>query len=273
MQQVPFLLILALSMTQAILTKGIDLSISAVLSFSSCIAAYFIKDGNIAIGIIVGLFIGLCIGFINGILIAKIRLIPFIATYTMDMVVRGCSYLFMGGLLFHSFGDSFRRIATGNIGPFSNLMLISLLILGVFLFILTRTTFGRNVYAIGMNERAAKLSGVNTDRILIIIYTVNGLLAAITGLLYIARLNAAESTIGNGFTINMMAAVLIGGTPFAGGKGGVGRTFIGVLIMMLLANGMNLNGVSSLLQETVFGLTIIISLYINKLGDKLAAAG
>jgi ribose transport system permease protein len=270
MQQVPFLLIISLGMTMSILTKGIDLSIGAVLALSSCIAAYFIKDGHIAAGVICGLLTGLALGFVNGILIAKVRLIPFIATYTMNMVIRGMAYLFMGGMLFHSFSPSFRSIAVGNAGPFSNLVIISLLILGILYFMLKRTIFGRNVYAIGMNEEAVRLTGVDTEKIIIIIYTINGLLAAITGLLYIARLNAAEATIANDFTIKMMAAVLIGGTPFIGGRGGVERTFIGILIMMFLANGMNLNGVSSLLQESVFGFAIIVSLYINKLGDKLA---
>ncbi len=268
MQQMPFLLIISIGMTMAILTKGIDLSIGATLALSSCIGAFFIKDGNILMGVIFALMIGLAIGFMNGFLITKVQLVPFIATYTMNMVVRGLTYLFMGGLLYYRFDKGFRKIATGSIGPFSNLFIIALAIFLTILFLLKKTTFGASVYSIGMNRNATQLTGVHTDRKIIVVYTLNGLLAAITGILYIARLNAAESTIGTDFTIKMIAATLIGGTPFSGGKGGIERTLIGVAIMMVISNGLNINGVSSLWQEVVFGVVIIISLFIDKLGEK-----
>lgn len=271
MQQMPFLLIISMGMTLSILTKGIDLSIGSNLALSSCIAAYFIKGGNIAMGVGAALFVGILIGAANGLLITKAKLVPFITTYTMDMVVRGLAYLFMGGTLFFGFSGSFRSIAVGGVGPVSNLIIIALFLFAVLLFILKKTTFGRSVYAIGFNRNATELSGINTDKIIFAVYAINGLLAAVTGLLYIARLNAAESTIGTDFTMKMMAATLIGGTPFSGGKGGVEKTILGVLIMMFLANGMNLIGVSSLLQNAVFGTIIIISLVIDKLGTKLTA--
>lgn len=271
MQQMPFLLIIGIGMTMAILTKGIDLSIGATLALSSCVGAYFIKDGKDATGVAVALAIGIAVGLINGLLITKIKLVPFIATYTMNMVVRGLAYLFMGGLLYYGFSDKFRSIAVNNLGPFSNLFIISFIVFFILLFILKKTTFGMSVYSIGMNRYATKLSGINTDAVLITVYTINGLLAAITGLLYIARLNAAESTIGTDFTIKMMAATLIGGTPFTGGKGGIERTMIGVAIMMVISNGLNIKGVSSLWQDAVFGAVIVISLFINKLGEKLIA--
>lgn len=271
MQQVPFLLIISIGMTMAILTKGIDLSIGATLALSSCIAAYFINDGNIFLGIVVGLMVGLAVGCVNGLLITKVKLVPFIATYTMNMVVRGLTYLFMGGMLYYGFDPRFRTLATGDVLGISNVIIFAMLIFLVLLFVLKKTTFGRNVYSIGLNKEATKLSGINTDKVLISVYAINGLLAAITGILYIARLNAAEGTIGDGFTIRLMAATLIGGTPFSGGRGGIERTLLGVLIMMFLANGMNLNGISSLWQEAVFGGVIILSLIINKIGEKVTA--
>lgn len=269
MQQVPFLLIIAMGMTMAILTKGIDLSIGSNLALTSCVAAYFLQNGNNYLGVFLAIVIGVTIGLFNGILITKVHLVPFIATYTMNMVVRGMAYLFTGGLLFYGFDEKFRAIACRGIGGISNLFIIAMLIFVILLFILKKTTFGRNVYSIGFNKNATSLSGINTDKILIKIYAINGLLAAITGLLYMARLNAAESTIGNDFTIKMMAATLIGGTPFSGGRGGIERTIIGVFIMMFLTNGMNLNNVSSLWQEAAFGFVIIISLLINKIGEKI----
>lgn len=268
MQQMPFMLIMSMGMTLAILTKGIDLSIASNLALSSCVAAYFIKDGKVFLGIVAAIAIGVLVGAVNGLLITKTRLEPFITTYTMDMVVRGLAYLFMSGTLFYGFSAGFCSIATGSVGPISNLLIISLLLFAVLFFALRKTTYGRSVYAIGCNINATRLSGINTSSVVFSIYVINGFLAAITGLLYIARLNAAESTIGSDFTMQMMAATLIGGTSFSGGKGGVERTLLGVLIMVFIANGMNLNGVSSLLQDAVFGAFIVISLVIDKFGSK-----
>ncbi|MGX8712025.1 ABC transporter permease [Caproiciproducens sp. R1] len=271
MQQMPFMLIISMGMTLAILTKGIDLSIASNLALSSCVAAYFIKDGKVFLGILAAVVIGALVGAVNGVLITKARLEPFIATYTMDMVVRGLAYLFMSGTLFYGFSAGFCSIATGSVGPISNLLIISLLLFAVLFFALRKTTYGRSVYAIGCNINATRLSGINTGGVVFSIYVINGLLAAVTGLLYIARLNAAESTIGSDFTMQMMAATLIGGTSFSGGKGGIERTLLGVLIMVFIANGMNLNGVSSLLQDAVFGVFIVISLVIDKFGSKYSA--
>ena len=272
MQQLPFLLIISMGMTMAIITKGIDLSIGSILALSSCVGAYFLQKGQDLTGVLAALLIGLVLGMMNGLLITKVHLIPFIATYSMNLVVRGLAYLFMGGLLYYGFSDRFRSLATGSIAGISNLLIISMVIFFALLFVLKRTVFGRNVYAMGFNRNATTLSGINTDRVLISIYTVNGLLAAVTGLLYISRLNAAESTIGNDFTLKMIAATLIGGTPFSGGKGGIEKTIVGVLIMMFLTNGMNLNRVSSLWQDAVFGAVIVLSLLINKLGEKMTGS-
>ena len=268
MQQLPFLLIISM----AIITKGIDLSIGSILALSSCVGAYFLQKGQDLTGVLAALLIGLALGMMNGLLITKVHLIPFIATYSMNLVVRGLAYLFMGGLLYYGFSDRFRSLATGSFAGISNLLIISMVLFFALLFVLKRTVFGRNVYAMGFNRNATTLSGINTDRVLISIYTVNGLLAAVTGLLYISRLNAAESTIGNDFTLKMIAATLIGGTPFSGGKGGIEKTIVGVLIMMFLTNGMNLNRVSSLWQDAVFGAVIVLSLLINKLGEKMTGS-
>ena len=272
MQQLPFLLIISMGMTMAIITKGIDLSIGSILALSSCVGAYFLQKGQDLTGVLAALLIGLALGMMNGLLITKVHLIPFIATYSMNLVVRGLAYLFMGGLLYYGFSDRFRSLATGSFAGISNLLIISMVLFFALLFVLKRTVFGRNVYAMGFNRNATTLSGINTDRVLISIYTVNGLLAAVTGLLYISRLNAAESTIGNDFTLKMIAATLIGGTPFSGGKGGIEKTIVGVLIMMFLTNGMNLNRVSSLWQDAVFGAVIVLSLLINKLGEKMTGS-
>ncbi|MEE8884969.1 MAG: ABC transporter permease [Eubacteriales bacterium] len=269
MQQVPLLLIISIGMTTAIITKGIDNSIGSTLALSSCVAASIIVKGQDILGIVVGLAIGCLVGFANGILIAKVHLQPFITTYTMDMVIKGLAQLFMGGGIIYGFSESFCELGSGYIGGVSYLMIIAAVIFAVYLFVLSKTTFGKSVYAIGKNETATTLCGINADKIKIIVYTINGFLAAVAGLLYISRLNAAESSIGDGYTMEMMAATLIGGTPFSGGEGGIGRTLIGVCIMMFISNGMNLNNISSNWQDAVYGIVIIISLFLGVAGRSI----
>ncbi|GAB2046502.1 ABC transporter permease [Agathobaculum sp. TL06] len=269
MKQLPFLLIISLGMTLAILANGIDLSIGSTLALSSCVASYFLVKGQDTLGILSAVVISCVIGYINGILITKIHLVPFIATYSMNLVARGLAYLFMGGMMYYGFSDAFCSIAGGSILGISNLLWIAAVIFLLMFAVMKKTVFGRNIYGVGSNKEATTLSGINSDRVLIAVYTINGLLAGITGLLYISRLNAAESTIGADFTLQMIAATLIGGTRFGGGKGGVGRTLVGVLTMMFLTNAMNLNKVSSLWQDAVFGAVIILSLFIDLLGEKV----
>ncbi len=268
-KQLPFLLIISLGMTMAIIANGIDLSIGSTLAFSSCVASWFLVKGQDLLGILMALVISSVIGFINGILITKIHLVPFIATYSMNLVVRGLAYLFMGGMMYYGFSENFCNLASGSLLGIPNLILIAALIFIILLFVSKGTVFGRNLYAVGSNKEATTLSGICSDHVLIAVYTVNGLLAGITGLLYISRLNAAESTIGNDFTLKMIAATLIGGTRFGGGTGGIIRTLLGVLTMMFLTNAMNLNKISSLWQDAVFGLVIILSLFIDLAGEKV----
>lgn len=268
-QQAPFLMLISIGMTLSILTKGIDVSVGAVVALTSCLAAYFIKNGNIVTGIMVALFVGIVCGAMNGILITKVKLPPFIATYGMDWVVRGIAYIFMGGAMISGFSESFRVIATGKVMGLSNLVIIAVIIVAILIFVTKKTIYGRELYATGTNPNAARLSGINTDRIIVSVYTIGGLMAAVAGLLYIARLNGAEAVIGTGFALQAMAATLIGGTTFQGGKGGIGNTVIGVLIMVFITNGMNLLGVSNLLQDGVIGLIIIFSAVLEKVSQNM----
>ena len=267
-QQAPFLILYSFGMTLAIITKGIDCSIGSIVALSSCVAAYFIQSGSTVGGIVVGLLIGLACGCINGLLITKIKLSPFIATYGMDWVVRGVAYIIMGGSMIYNFRDDFRIIATGSVFGISSLLIIAVAVSAILIIALKYTIYGRNLYATGSNPKATKLSGVNTDRIIISVYAISGFLAAVAGLLYIARLNAAEALIGQDFTLKAIAATLIGGTSFQGGRGGVVNTIIGALIMVFLANGMNLLGISNLWQDVVFGIIIILSALIEKIASR-----
>ncbi len=274
MIQAPFMLIYCFGMTMVILTGGLDLSIGSVAAFSSYIGATLIIQGNVVLGVAVGLAIGAGIGVVNGLLISKVKLSPFIATYGMDWVIRGLVLFILAGTKIFGFCDGFRLISTGKPIVFSDTMsisnpfIIAMVIFVGLMFLLRKTTFGRNVYAAGSNIRATRITGVNTDKVIIIIYMISGLLAAVAGLLYAAVLDCAEPNIGTNYALLAIAATLVGGTSIAGGKGGVSNTIIGVLVMVFLTNALAVLGVSHLWQEAVFGIVIIAAALMEKARQK-----
>lgn len=274
MSQAPFMLIYCLGMTLAILTGGLDLSVGSVAAFSSYIAATLIIQGQVVLGIIVGLVIGAAIGTINGIFIAKVRVSPFIATYGMDWVVRGVVLFILAGKKIFGFPDAFTMISKGSVVEFTNTInisnpfIIATVIFLALLFLMRKTTFGRNVYCVGSNVKATRITGVNTSRIIILIYTISGTLAATAGLLYAGVLDCAEPNMGTQYGLLAMASTLIGGTAISGGKGGVGNTIIGVLIMVFLTNALAVLGISHLWQEAVFGVVIIFAALMEQARQK-----
>jgi ribose transport system permease protein len=268
MIQAPFVMIYSFGMTLAVITGGLDLSLGSIAAFSTCAAAFLITKNHIVLGIVVCLLIGAGLGILNGLLITKAKVNPFIATYGMDWVIRGAVYIMMGGAMIYHFSPAFKMIADGNIFGVSNLVLISVGILLVLMFVFQKTVFGRNVYMTGANTKVSRLTGVNTDLIIIIVYMVSGTLASISGLLYVARLDCAEAFLGKNFGLQALAATLIGGTSLQGGKGGVGNTVIGVLIMVFLMNCLNVLKVSTLWQDAVFGLVIVFSALLERAKQK-----
>lgn len=272
-QQVPFLLMLSIGMTISIIVKGLDLSIGANMALSSCIAGMVMKEAGVIPGILAGVFAGCITGMVNGILIAKVRLPAFIATYGMDWVCKGLSYVIMMGMTVYGFPDIFRRLSLGTSFTVPNLILMSMVVFVLMSFVLYKTVFGRNVYAVGLNAEGARYSGVANDWIIIGAYTLNGFLAALTGLLYIGQLDAVDPTIAEGWNIKLIAAVLIGGASMKGGKADLNHTLLGVLILSLLTNGINIMGISSLWQQLVIGLVIVASIVIDKVSNILMDYG
>lgn len=268
MIQAPFVMIYSFGMTLAVITGGLDLSLGSIAAFSTCAAAFLITQDYILLGIVVCLLIGAGLGLLNGLLITKAKVNPFIATYGMDWVIRGAVYIMMGGAMIYHFSPGFKMIANGSFFGVPNLVLISVGILIVLMFVFQKTVFGRNVYMTGANTKVSRLTGVNTDLIIIIVYMVSGTLASISGLLYVARLDCAEAFLGKNFGLQALAATLIGGTSLQGGKGGVGNTVIGVLIMVFLMNCLNVLKVSTLWQDAVFGLVIVFSALLERAKQK-----
>lgn len=274
MSQAPFMLIYCFGMTLAILTGGLDLSVGSVAAFSSYVAAMLIIKGQVVIGMLVGISIGACIGAINGVLISKVKVPSFIATYGMDWIIRGLVLFVLAGTKIFGFAESFRVISTGEVVEFSKTMtitnpfIIAVVIFVVLLFLLRKTVFGRNVYAVGANINATRITGVNTSKIIIVVYTISGLLAAVAGLLYAAVLDCAEPNMGYQYGLMAIASTLIGGTSISGGKGGVGNTIVGVLIIVFLTNALAVLGISHLWQQAVFGIVIIVAALMEKARQK-----
>ena len=250
--------LIAFGMTCVILTGGIDLSVGSVLALTTAICASLIANGTpVAIAMIVALVLGVLFGIISGIFVTKGRLQPFIATLITMTVFRGLTMIFMDGKPISNLGDSYLLKFVGK-GLILNIPF------PVIMFILERTTFGRKVYATGSNEKSAKLAGINIDRTKIATYAISGLMAAMSGLVLLSRLGSAQPTLGTGYELDAIAAVALGGVSMNGGRGRIWGTFVGVLIIAVLNNGLNILGVSSYYQDVVKGLVILIAVLSDR---------
>lgn len=263
-QQTSINAIIAVGLTFVIITAGIDLSVGSIMAFSGVVLASVLGTGlPIPIAITVGLVIGLVCGSINGLLIAYGKLPPFIATLGMMSVARGAALMYTNGRPISGFSAEFRFLANGEIFSIPISIIIMVLVYLIAHFILTKTRFGRYVYAIGGNEEAARLSGINVTLYKVIVYGICGLLSGLAAVILTARLNSAQPIAGIMYELDAIAATVIGGTSLVGGEGRVMGTLIGALIMGVLRNGLNLLGVSSFLQQTIIGSVIIIAVLVD----------
>jgi ribose transport system permease protein len=256
--------VIAVGMTFVILSGGIDLSVGSMLALSGVVMATLLQDGwGVLPAIAAGLAIGFGFGALNGVAIAWGRLPPFIATLGMMSIARGCALLFTEGRPVSGFESSFRSLATARLLGIPAPVVITAAVYVAARFVLSSTRFGRYVYAMGGNEEATRLSGVNVRLHKTLVYGVSGLTSAIAAVLLTARLNSAQPIAGIMYELDAIAATVIGGTSLAGGEGGVAGTLIGALIMGVLRNGLNLLGVSSFLQQVVIGLVIVFAVLLD----------
>lgn len=259
--------LIAFGMTGVILTGGIDLSVGSTLALTTAFAASFIKGGMpTMLAFLVVLAIGVGFGAINGAMITKGRLQPFIATLITMTVFRGLTMIFMDGKPISNLGDSFalKFIGKGNLFEIPFPVILFILIFVVFFILLEKTVFGRKVYATGSNFQAAKLAGVNIDRTKIVVYAISGCMAALSGLILLSRLSSAQPTLGESYEMDAIAATALGGTSMSGGRGHIWGTFIGVLIIAVLNNGLNILGVSSYWQNVVKGIVILVAVLADR---------
>ena len=253
-------------LTIVVLTAGIDLSVGAILGLSACISASLISNGYVVLGISSALLAGTACGAVNGVMVTIARIPPFIATYGMLWIAFGFGYVFMKGEVIYGLPDSFRFIGAGFVGFLPVPVIVAALLLLVLHFVLHKTVLGRSIYAIGGNPDAARLSGMPVARRLITVYGLSGFLAGVAALMVIARVNAADSSLGEDLLLPAIAAVCLGGTSLFGGVGGIMGTAVGSLILALIVNGMNLLGVQTYWQSGVMGAIILISVLVDQLG-------
>jgi ribose transport system permease protein len=256
--------VVAVGMTFVIISGGIDLSVGSVLALAGICLALALEAGvpaPAAIGL--ALVVGTGCGLINGVLITRGRLPPFIATLGMMSVARGAALMLAEGRPISGFSEGFRAIATERLLAIPGPVLITIVIYAVAHFVLTRTVFGRTTYAIGGNEEAARLSGVQVLFHKTAVYGVAGLTSAAAAVVLTARLNSAQPTAGTMYELDAIAATVIGGSSLLGGEGTVTGTLIGALIMGVLRNGLNLLNVSSFLQQVVIGVVIIGAVLVD----------
>ena len=263
-QQTSINAIIAVGMTFVIISAGIDLSVGSILAFSGVVLAKSIQIGvPLPLAILMGLSVGLLCGCVNGILISYGRLPPFISTLGMMSVARGAALLFTKGRPISGFSGGFRFLASGEILRIPMPVIMMVLVYIIAHFVLTRTKLGRYTYAIGGNEEAAVLSGVNVKVCKTMVYGLCGMLSGLAAILLTARLNSAQPIAGIMYELDAIAATVIGGTSLSGGQGTILGTLIGAFIMGVLRNGLNLLGVSSFIQQIVIGSVIIIAVLVD----------
>ncbi|MGD2049565.1 MAG: ribose ABC transporter permease [Chloroflexota bacterium] len=257
--------IIAVGMTLVILTAGIDLSVGSILALSSVITANMLQTGlPVPVAILIGLGIGAGCGLINGVTITRASVPPFVTTLGMMTIARGFALVYTEGKPITGLPEAFRFIGTGSIGPIPTPIVIAAAAFIIGTILLTRTSLGQFIYAIGNNPVAARYAGISVSLNITFVYVVSGLLSALAGLILIARLDSAQPTAGVAFEFDAIAAVVVGGTSFAGGQGGLGGTLIGVLIIAVLNNGLNLLNISSFYQPVVSGVVIALALLLHR---------
>ena len=263
------LCIVAVGMTLVILSRGVDLSAGSILGMAGAsLALVAALDAKLAIA--AALAMGAAIGLVNGVLIACLGLQPFIATLATLIAARGLVYIVSDGanIIVRDPPAWFEAIGSGHLGPVPIPVLIAASVVLAFVFLLTQTPFGRHVYAVGANEEAARLYGVNVKRTKILVYTLSGVLAGLASLIQVSRLTVAEPNAGQLIELDAIAATLIGGTTFDGGVGGVPGTVLGVLILAVLGNLLNLKGVSPFVQMVLQGVIIVLAVVVSELRQR-----
>lgn len=282
MRQISVNVCLSIGMTMVILSGGIDLSVGSVLAFAGAITAGLIKSPvplpwlgvelqfTLLGAIVAGLTVGVFLGWFNGQMITRLKIPPFVATLGMLSIARGLTMLWTKGFPITGLGDGFAAIGTRSVLGVPSPVWIAASLVGVFVLITKKTRLGRHIYAVGGNEQTARLSGLNVNRIKVMVYTLAGGLSAVAGLIMTSRLDSAQPNAGMGYELDSIAAVVIGGTSLSGGRGSILGTVIGCLIIGVLNSGLVLLNVSPFWQQIVKGGVILVAVAIDRMRESNA---
>lgn len=270
LKETAVLAISAVGMMFVIVTGGIDLSIGAIMALSAMVSCTVLKGNqglpNVVI-VLIAIGIGLIAGLINGTFVAKLKIIPIIATLGTMNIFRGITYLVANGswIKQQEMGANFLGLATGSTIGINNLILIAIVVYIIAGFFMTQTRTGRKIYAVGNSEESARVSGIKTDRTLIMVYTLLGAIAGLGGILYVCKYGVAQGETCVGYEMNVIAACVLGGVSINGGSGRVPGVLLGAILLGILNNAMPLIHVSSFWQEAIRGLIILLSIIANTL--------
>jgi ribose/xylose/arabinose/galactoside ABC-type transport system permease subunit len=280
LRQVSIYGLLAIGMTFVILTAGIDLSVGSLLALAGLVAAATEKGSTglltgggageaegygLPAAIVAGIGVGILGGFLQGTAISKLKVPPFIVTLGGLSAFRGAALVFSGGQPISAFREEYRYWGQGMVGPVPIPVIIFLSFAVIAFIVLRYTKYGRHIYAVGGNLEAARLSGLNVDRLILSVYVIIGFFAGLSGFLLSSRLNSAEQVAGVGYELTVIAGVVIGGTSLFGGEGGVFGSVIGVLLIGVLGNGLTLLNVSSYYQQILIGLIIVFAVFFDQI--------
>lgn len=283
--QVTSIAYLGIAATCVIITGGIDLSSGSVLALAGVIAALAVKAGvPVPLGMLLGILVGAACGLVNGLCVTRLKLPPFIATLGMMLIARGLALQVTGARAVSGLGEAFGVLGNGalfrivNIGadgfpdvvfpgiPYPVILMVAIAIAVALM--LSRTTLGRHIYAVGSNAEAAHLSGVHVARVTLFTYVLSGTLAGLTGCVLMSRLVTAQPNEGVMYELDAIASAVIGGTSLMGGVGSISGTAIGAFVIGILRNGLNMNGVSAFTQQIIIGLVILVTVWIDQIRNR-----
>lgn len=257
---------IALGMTFVMITAGIDLSVGSIVGLTGVLAATLAPEGSGAFlaPIAVGLLAGLAVGVLNATMIVRGAILPFLATLAMMAVVRSAALVFTNGQPTTSLSEPFDWLGAGMFGPVPVPVVLFAIAAVALDFTLSKTAFGRHVYAVGGSEESSRNVGIHVKRVLVAVYIIAGVMAAIAGLVLTARVDGADPLAGTGYELQAIAAVVIGGTSLFGGTGNIRGTVVGVLLVAVVLNGLNLLNVSSYYQQAVQGVILVLAVLLNR---------
>jgi len=265
LRQVSIVGIIAVGMTFIMLTGGIDLSCGSVAGFAGVGAAILMTKYamNPVLAALLMCLLGAALGIVNGLFISKLNVPPFIATLGMMVSVRGLAYIITGGLPVFGFDKAYTKLGQGYFGPIPIPVIIMVITFVLGAIFLAKTRAGRHIYGVGGNEEASRLSGVNITKIKLLVYCAGGLTSALAGLVVLARTNSGQPNAGEGYEMDVITAVVLGGISMSGGQGRLGMVIVGVLIMGVLSNGMTMLGINEFVQQFIRGLVLIAAVALN----------